>query len=240
YQVKDAKDFLFNVLDPDETLKQVTENAERGVVGQSEIDFVLLEGRSEIVAQVQAQIQQIMDEYNVGIQVTAVNLQDAQPPNEEVQKAFLDVIKAREDKQRYVREAEAYMNDIVPKARGRASRHILEAQAYKTRVVEEAKGEAARFEALLAAYNRAPEVTRKRLYIESIENVLSHTETILVDVDKSNNLLYLPLDRPASKLPDITSEKSTDPARYETSDSSDSGSINTRTSSRGREGRGRQ
>ncbi len=239
YQVKDAKDFLFNVLEPSETLQQVTESAERGVVGQSKIDFVLLEGRSEIVAQVKEQIQQVMDEYGAGIQVTSVNLQDAQPP-EEVQHAFEDAIKAREDKQRYIREAEAYMNDIVPKARGAASRRILDAQGYKAKVVEEARGEAARFEAVLFEYNRAPEVTRKRLYIESIENVLTNTETILIDVEKSNNLMYLPLDRPGSKLPELTSGDSSDPAKYVSSESSDSNSKNPRAPSRGREGRGRQ
>ncbi|MGH8560032.1 MAG: FtsH protease activity modulator HflK [Methylococcales bacterium] len=238
YQVKDAKDFLFNVLEPSETLQQVTESAERGVVGQSEIDFVLLEGRSEIVAQVQAQIQLIMDEYGAGIQVTAVNLQDAQPP-EEVQHAFEDAIKAREDKQRYIREAEAYMNDIVPKARGAASRRILDAEAYIAKVVEEAKGEAARFEALLIEYDRAPEVTRKRLYIESIESVLTNTETVLIDVEKSNNLMYLPLDRLGSKLPELTSEEPSDPAKYVSSESTDSNSKNPRVPSRGREGRGR-
>ena len=242
YQVKDAKDFLFNVkneLDPSETLQQVTESAERGVVGQSEIDFVLLEGRSEIVVQVKDQIQSILDEYGAGILVTAVNLQDAQPP-EEVQHAFEDAIKAREDKQRYIREAEAYKNDILPKARGSAARRIQNAEGYRAKVVEEAKGEASRFEALLVEYNRAPEVTRKRLYIESIENVLSNSETVLLDIEKGNNLMYLPLDRMTSKVPNITeprNEKRT--SNFSTSDSDDSDVKNSRISSRGRDGRGR-
>ncbi len=241
YKVKDAKDFLFNVhneTDPSETLQQVTESAERGVVGQSEIDFVLLEGRSEIVAQVKEQIQTILDEYGAGIQVTAVNLQDAQPP-EEVQHAFEDAIKAREDKQRYIREAEAYMNDILPKARGAGSRRTLNADAYKAKVVEEAKGEAGRFDALLVEYNRAPEVTRKRLYIESIEKVLANTETVLLDISKGNNLVYLPLDKLGSKLSQAIPDESVEPAKYISSESSDPNPKDNRNPSRGREERGR-
>lgn len=239
YQVKDAKDFLFNVLEPSDTLQQVTESAERGVVGQSEIDFVLLEGRSEIVAEVREQIQGIMDEYRTGIQVTAVNLQDAQPP-EEVQHAFEDAIKAREDKQRYIREAEAYTNDILPRARGAAARRVLDAEAYKAKVVEEAKGEASRFEKLLVEYDRAPEVTRKRLYIESIENVLANTETVLLDVEKGNNLMYLPLDRFRSMASQAEVEESLTSPKYTTSESSETESKNSRVSTRGREARGRQ
>ncbi|MGH8549511.1 MAG: FtsH protease activity modulator HflK [Methylococcales bacterium] len=239
YQVKDAKDFLFNVLEPSETLQQVTESAERGVVGQSEIDFVLLEGRSEIVAQVQHQIQSIMDEYGAGVQVTAVNLQDAQPP-EEVQHAFEDAIKAREDKQRYIREAEAYMNDILPKARGAAARRTQDAEGYKAKVVAEAKGEASRFEALLVEYSRAPEVTRKRLYIESIEKVLEKVETVLLDVEKGNNLMYLPLDRLGSRAGQVTSDEAASSPKYVSSETGDSDSKNTRASNRGRDGRGRQ
>ncbi|MCI0733522.1 MAG: FtsH protease activity modulator HflK [Methylococcaceae bacterium] len=236
YQVKDAKDFLFNVLGPSETLQQVTESAERGVVGQSKIDFVLLEGRSEIVAQVRKEIQIIMDEYGAGVQVTAVNLQDAQPP-EEVQHAFEDAIKAREDKQRYIREAEAYMNDIIPKARGAAARRIQAAEGYQAKVVEEAKGEAARFEALLVEYNRAPEVTRKRLYIESIEKVLANTQTVLLDVEKGNNLMYLPLDRLTSRTAHVAADEPAHSPKYVASESSDSDSKNSRGSNRGREGR---
>ncbi len=130
YQVKDAKDYAFNVLDPASTLKQVTESVQRGVIGRSDMDFVLTEGRSEIVAAIKTEIQSVMDAYKTGILITSVNLQDAQPP-EQVQGSFEDAIKAREDKQRLINEAEAYSNDVVPKARGAASRIVQESEAYK-------------------------------------------------------------------------------------------------------------
>ncbi len=148
FQVKDAKAFLFNLADPEATLKQVTESVLRGVIGGSNMDFVLTEGRSEIVSQVRKEIQQVMDFYNSGIQVTSVNLQDAQPP-EQVQNAFADAIKAREDQQRFINEAEAYSNDIVPKARGLAARKLQEAQGYKEQVIAQAEGETNRFTKLL-------------------------------------------------------------------------------------------
>jgi membrane protease subunit HflK len=194
YQVKDAKDFIFNIVNPAATLKQVTESAQRGVVGSSKMDFVLTEGRSEIVAQIKKEIQDVMDSYKSGVQVTSVNLQDAQPP-EQVQNSFEDAIKAREDEQRLINEAEAYSNDVVPKARGAAARKIQEAEGYKEQVIAQAEGESSRFSKLLAEYSKAPDVTRKRLYIESMESVLSETNTVMVDVKGSNNMLYLPLDK---------------------------------------------
>ncbi len=194
YQVKSAKDYAFNVFNPAATLKQVTESVERGVIGHNSMDFVLTEGRSEIVAEIKTEIQSVMDSYKAGILVTSVNLQDAQPP-EQVQGAFEDAIKAREDKQRLINEAEAYSNDVVPKARGAASRKIQEAEGYKVRVIAEANGEVSRFAKILKEYQKAPEVTRQRIYIEAIQNVLSNTDTIMVDVKGSNNLLYLPLDK---------------------------------------------
>jgi len=129
-----------------------------------------------------------------GLQIVTVVLQDAQPP-EEVQDAFADAIKAREDEQRLKNEAEAYANEIIPKARGQAARRLQEASAYKEQVVAQAQGEASRFEQLLSAYQKAPEVTRERLYLETLESVLSQTSKVLVDVKSTNNLLYLPLDR---------------------------------------------
>ncbi len=194
YQVKDARQFIFNVVNPAATLKQVTESAERGVIGSSKMDFVLTEGRSEIVAEIKTEIQRVMDAYQSGIQITSVNLQDAQPP-EQVQNAFEDAIKAREDKQRLINEAEAYSNDVVPKARGAAARKIQEAEGYKEKVIAQAEGEANRFKKLLAEYKKAPDVTRKRLYIESMEQVLGKTNTVMVDVKAGNNLLYLPIDK---------------------------------------------
>lgn len=194
YQVKDAKDFLFNVVNPTATLKQVIESAQRGVVGGSTMDFVLTEGRSEVVAQIKKEIQNVMDNYKSGVQVTSVNLQDVQPP-EQVQNAFEDAIKSREDQQRLINEAEAYSNDVVPKARGAAARRIQEAEGYKEQVIAQAQGETNRFSKLLAEYIKAPDVTRKRLYIESMESVLAETNTVMVDVKGGNNLLYLPLDK---------------------------------------------
>ncbi len=238
YQVKNAKDFLFNVSDPNSTLKQVTESVERGVIGNSDLDFVLTEGRSEIVAEIKTEIQQVMDAYQSGVQVTSVNLQDAQPP-EQVQSAFEDAIKAREDKQRLINEAEAYSNDVIPRARGAASRKLQEAEGYKSRVIASAEGEADRFTKLLTEYRKAPEVTRKRLYIESMESVLGKTKTIMIDVKGGNNLLYLPLDKltqsgsTAAQPSNSTVNKFTQPIR-----SGDTG-HQIRTTTRGRDGRGR-
>ncbi len=194
YQVKDAKEFIFNVVNPASTLKQVTESALRGVVGSSTMDFVLTQGRSEVVTLIRKEIQLVMDSYQSGVQVTSVNLQDAQPP-EQVQNAFEDAIKAREDQQRLINEAEAYSNDVVPKARGAAARKLQEAEGYKEQVIAQAEGETSRFTKLLGEYVKAPDVTRKRLYIESMESVLAQTSKVLVDVKGGNNLLYLPLDK---------------------------------------------
>jgi len=194
YQVKDAPQFIFNVVNPALTLKQVTESALRGVVGSSTMDFVLTQGRSEVVTLIKKELQEVMDSYKSGVQITSVNLQDAQPP-EQVQNAFEDAIKAREDQQRLINEAEAYSNDVVPKARGAAARKIQEAEGYKEQVIAQAEGETNRFSKLLSEYIKAPDVTRKRLYIESIEAVLAETNTVMVDVKGGNNLLYLPIDK---------------------------------------------
>ncbi len=194
YQVKDAKAFIFNVSNPTATLKHVTESAQRGVIGGSTMDFVLTEGRGEIVAQIKTEIQQVMDSYNSGIQVTSVNLQDAQPP-EQVQNAFADAIKAREDEQRLINEAQAYANDVIPKARGAAARKLQEAEGYKEQVLAQAQGETSRFSQLLAQYSKAPDVTRKRLYIDAMESVLSTTNNVIVDVKNGSNVMYLPLDK---------------------------------------------
>ena len=214
YQIKDAKDFLFNVANPEATLIQVTKSAERSVIGSSTMDFVLTEGRSEIVTRIKKEIQDVMDSYKSGIQVTSVNLQDAQPP-EQVQNAFADAIKAREDQQRLINEAEAYANAVVPEARGAAARKEQEAEGYKQQVIAQAEGETSRFSQMLSQYTKAPEVTKKRLYIESMETVLSSTNNVMIDVKASNNMLYLPLDkiiqqqRPAQEA--ITSSPSISP-----------------------------
>ena len=194
YQVSDPRDFLFNVRDPRASLQQAAESALREVVGKSNMDFVLTEGRSDVVMQVRALMQQMLDEYQTGLLVSEVSMQDVQPP-EEVQGAFSDAIRAREDEQRFKNEAEAYSNDIIPRARGQAARALEEANAYKESVVAQAEGEASRFSQLLVEYKRAPDVTRKRLYLETMEEVLQRSGKVLVDVKGGNSLMYLPLDR---------------------------------------------
>ncbi len=238
YQVKNAKNYAFNVSNPTATLKQVTEGAERGVIGSSTMDFILTEGRSEIVASIQHEIQKVMDTYQSGILITTVNLQDAQPP-EQVQGAFEDAIKAREDKQRLINESEAYSNEVIPVARGAASRIIQESEAYKARVIARATGEVSRFSQLLKEYKKAPKVTRQRMYIESMEQVLSNTSTVMVDVKGSNNLLYLPLDKLGNQSSNTGSNKMAHTPSPTRVSKSANRSNNIRTSSRGRDTRGR-
>ncbi|MDD3448723.1 MAG: FtsH protease activity modulator HflK [Gammaproteobacteria bacterium] len=194
YRVKDIKDYVFLVRDPDLTLREATESAVREVIGKSKLDFALTEGRSEIMARTETLIQEILDRYGTGLQITSVNLQDAQPP-EQVQGAFEDAIKAREDEQRLKNEAEAYANEIVPVARGKAARQLEEANAYKAQVIAQAEGEASRFEQLLTEYRKSPAVTRQRLYLETMESVLASSSKVMVDVEGGNNLMYLPLDQ---------------------------------------------
>jgi len=194
YNIKSSSDYLFKVRDPDLTLREAAESAIREVVGKSDMDFILKEGRSDIVSGVQSRIQEIIDNYQTGLMVISVNMQDAQPP-EQVQHAFDDAVKAREDQQRLINESQAYSNDILPRARGASARQIEEASGYKEQVVAQAEGEAARFESILAEYKRAPEVTRQRLYIETMEEVLSKSSKVMIDVEGGNNLMYLPLDR---------------------------------------------
>lgn len=194
YQIKDAKDYLFNVRNPDLTLHQATESALRTTIGKSKMDFVLTEGRSEIVSRTETITQEILDRYGAGLIITSVNMQDAQPP-EEVQGAFNDAIKAREDRDRLKNEAEAYANGVLPEARGQSARMLAESNAYKSQVVDQAEGEASRFTQLLTEYKKAPEVTRERLYLDAIEEVLSKSRKVMLDVEGGNNLLYLPLDR---------------------------------------------
>lgn len=195
WRISDPADFIFNVKDPALTLRQVAESAVRAIIGQSELDYVLTEGRSEIAQQQQELMQRILlDDYKSGILVVTVEMQPAKPP-EAVKAAFDDAIKAREDEQRLVNEAEAYRNDILPRARGAAARVREEANAYKASVIAKSEGDAARFEQLLTEYEQAPEITRKRLYLESIESVMSGTNKVLLDAEGGNSLMYLPLDK---------------------------------------------
>ncbi len=194
YKVKDAAAYLFNVRDPDTTLAEAASSALREVVGKSKMDYVITDGRSDVSTRAQALLQDIADRYRTGLQVVKVNLQDAQPP-EEVQGSFADAIKAREDEQRLKNEAEAYANEIIPKARGAAARLAEEANAYRAQVIARAEGDAARFDQLIAEYQKAPEVTRERLYLETMEAVLGKVNKVVVDTKNGNSLMYLPLDK---------------------------------------------
>ena len=194
YRKTNPIDYLFNVRDADETLSEVSESAIREVAGKSDLDYLLTQGRTEIAIQTQDLIQQTLNDYGTGIIVTKVNLQDANFPLQ-VEEAVQDAIKAREDKERLAFEAEAYANDVVPRSRGNAARMIQEAEAYKARVIADSEGEAARFEKLLVEYQKAPLVTRERLYIEAIETVYGNSNKVLLDSEASGNLMYLPIDK---------------------------------------------
>ena len=194
YRQANPTDYLFNVRDADITLSEVSESAIREVAGKSDLDFILTEGRTEIALLTQQLIQQTIDEYGTGIIITKVNLQDANFPIQ-VEDAVQDAIKAREDKERVAFEAEAYANDIVPKSRGEAAKMIQDAEAYRARVIADAEGEASRFSQLLAEYQKAPEVTRERLYIEAVESVYGNSNKVLMDSDGSGNLIYIPIDK---------------------------------------------
>lgn len=193
YKIVDAKAFLFNVYRPELTLSHVVQSVIRQVVGDNTMDHVLTTGRDQISQEVKSASQALLNDYGVGLMITAVTMQDAQPPIQ-VKASFDDVVKAREDEQRYINEARAYANDIVPKARGASQRIMAEAEAYKSQVVSKSEGEAYRFTQILTEYLKAPEVTRERLYRETLEDVLSSTNKVIVD-SSSNSLMYLPIDQ---------------------------------------------
>lgn len=190
----DPLKFLFNVRDPESTLKDVSESAIREAIGQSTLDFVLGAGRQEITERTRGTIQKVLDGYQTGIQIISVNLTGVNVPDQ-VAPSQKDAIKAREDRDRFSQEAQAYANDVVPKARGTASRQLQDAQAYRARVVAEAEGDTSRFGQVLTAYQKAPDVTRQRLYIETVETVLGRSRKVLLDTKAGGNILYLPLDK---------------------------------------------
>lgn len=194
YQVRDAMEYLFQVRDPDYTLQEATESALREVVGSMSMDKFLSGGRGEIVLQTKNLTQAILDKYKAGLILTSVNLQDPQPP-EEVQGAFEDAIKAQEDEVRYKNQAEAYALDILPKARGDATRKREAAIAYRDQVIAKAEGEASRFSQTLVEYEKAPAITRKRLYLETMEYVFANSSKVVMAVKGGNNLMYIPLDK---------------------------------------------
>ncbi len=194
YILKDPKDFLFINRAPEDTVLQVAETAMREIVGKNKMDYVLYEGRADIAARAKVLMQDILDRYKTGISVSQVTLQNIQPP-EQVQAAFDDAVKAGQDRERLKNEAEAYSNDVVPRARGLASRLKEEAEGYKLAVIANAEGEASRFSQILAEYQKAPQVTRQRLYLDTMQTVMNNTSKIVVDQKGGNSLLYLPLDK---------------------------------------------
>jgi modulator of FtsH protease HflK len=199
YNVADVKAFALNVNDPEGSLRHATDSALRHAVGSAELNQVLSEGRASIAAEVKLRLQTYLDNYGTGIQVINVNIQQAQPP-EEVRSAFDDVIKAKEDESRLKNQAESYSNGIIPEARGKSQRLLEEAEAYRSEVVSRAEGESDRFERLLTEYRRAPEVTRKRLYLDTMEQVMSKSSKVMIDVD-NNSMLYVPLDKMTRQIP---------------------------------------
>jgi membrane protease subunit HflK len=194
YRKVDPIAYLFGVLDPEGTLGDASESAIREVIGKSDMNYILGAGRVPIAEQTRDFIQVALDEYGTGIEVTKVNLRDVNFPGQ-VEAAVQDAIKAREDKERLKFEAESYANDILPRARGAAVRRMEDAEAYRGRVVADAQGEASRFSALLAEYEKAPVVTRERLYIDAVEYVFSNSNKVLLDAEGSGSLLYLPIDK---------------------------------------------
>ena len=195
YFLKDPADYLFNNRTPDENVRQAAETAIREVVGKSKMDFVLYEGREQVAASTTKLIQDILDRYKSGILVSKVTMQNAQPP-EQVQAAFDDAVKAGQDRERQKNEGQAYANDVVPKAKGAAARLMQEAEGYKQRVVANAEGDASRFKQILVEYEKAPQVTRERMYMDMMQQILSSSSKVLVDQKNGgNNLLYLPLDK---------------------------------------------
>jgi membrane protease subunit HflK len=195
YTLKDPEDYLFSNRSPDDAVRQAAESVMSEIVGKSKMDYVLYEGRADVAARATKNIQDALDRYKTGISVSKVTLQNAQPP-QEVQAAFDDAVKAGQDRERLKSEGQAYANDVVPKARGMAARLNEEANGYKQSIIANAEGEASRFKQVLVEYNKAPAVTRDRMYIDMMQQVLTSTSKVLVDSTKGgNNLLYLPLDK---------------------------------------------
>lgn len=204
YTLKNASDWLFNNRDQDEMVRQVAETAIREIVGRSKMDFVLYEGRDKVAFEVGQLMQQIADRYKSGVQIANVTMQGVQPP-EQVQAAFDDAVKAGQDRERQKNEGQAYANDVIPRARGAASRLMQEAEAYRSRVVANAQGDASRFKQVLVEYQKAPAVTRDRMYLETMQQIFSNTTKVMVDSKSGSNLLYLPLDK-------LISQSASDPS----------------------------
>jgi len=194
YTLKSASDWIFNIRDPEETVRQVAETSIREIVGKNKMDFVLYEGREKVALDTSQLMQRILDHYQAGVQITNVTMQGVQPP-EQVQAAFDDAVKAGQDRERQKNEGQAYANDVIPKARGAASRLLQEAEAYSARVTANAEGDASRFKQVLTEYQKAPAVTRDRMYLDTMQQIFANTTKVMVDAKSGSNLLYLPLDK---------------------------------------------
>ncbi|MCL1142247.1 FtsH protease activity modulator HflK [Shewanella gaetbuli] len=194
YSIQDAYSYVFSAVDANESLREATDSALRYVIGHNEMDDILTTGRDAIRRDTWRELERIIEPYKLGLKIEDVNFLPARPP-EEVKDAFDDAISAQEDEQRFIREAEAYSREIEPKARGQVERMAQQANAYKQRVVLEAEGKVARFKQLLPEYKAAPEVTRKRLYLDAMQEVMSDTNKVLIDAKNNGNLMYLPLDK---------------------------------------------
>src|SRR3954464_4848094 len=194
YTVKDARDYIFNVRRPDESAQQIAETAMREVIGKSKMDGILYETREAIAIRARQLMQSIHDRYGTGIAVSTVTIQAAQPP-EQVQAAFDDAVKAGQDREKQKNEGQAYANDVIPRARGTASRLMQESEGYKQRVIANGEGDASRFRQVLTEYAKAPRVTRERIYIDTMREILSSTNKIMMDYRGSGNLLMLPLEK---------------------------------------------
>lgn len=194
FKLKNAADWIFKNRDKEELIKQVAETSIREIVGKNKMDFVLYEGREKVATDVNLLMQQILDRYESGAQITNVTMQAVQPP-EQVQAAFDDAVKAGQDKERQKNEGQAYANEVIPKARGEASRLLQEAEAYRSKIVANAEGNAARFKQVLVEYQKAPAVTRDRIYLETMQQIFSNTSKVMIDTKSNNSLLYLPLDK---------------------------------------------
>lgn len=194
YRLKNATDWVFNNREQEETVKQVAETAIREIVGKNKMDFVLYEGREKIAFDTNGLMQQILDRYRTGVMVTNVTMQAVQPP-EQVQASFDDAVKAGQDRERQKNEGQAYANDVVPRARGAASRLLQESEGYRSRVIANAEGEASRFTKILAEYQKAPSVTRDRMYIEVMQQIFASTTKVMIDTKANNSMIYLPLDK---------------------------------------------
>jgi membrane protease subunit HflK len=194
YKLKNAAEWIFNNSDQEEMVRQVAETSIREIVGRSKMDYVLYEGREKVALDVGQLMQQILDHYKSGVQVTNVTMQGVQPP-EQVQAAFDDAVKAGQDRERLKNEGQAYANDVIPKASGAASRLMQESEAYRSRVVANAEGDASRFKQVLTEYQKAPAVTRDRMYLDTMQQIFTNTTKVMVDTKAGNNLIYLPLDK---------------------------------------------